>query len=197
MGIDRVVIVPAKGADGVGFDFGNMCGVLTEYDIVTLLADYLAEFLELYRVRTSILPVRKRPGIPPLERHLHIPDGSLAILFGLGWQKTAKRNGSIIATQMDPADPLIKDLDRVLTRWGIVTHADHSKTLLQAPADPILTLPQSLAIRIEPFALNGPNSSIYASRIEPLARALAQQIAEWLALHHSRSIIQIGVAAAR
>lgn len=197
MSIDRVVIDPGHGADGVGFDFGNSYGVLCEYDIICSLTEELVENLELARVRTEVLPVRKRPGIPIADRHLHVPEGCLLLSLHLGWQQKAKRNCSTLTSQLDPSHSLIDDLERAIYRWGIVTHAEHAKTQLSASSEPLLTLPKVTAIRVEPFSLNGPNSLLYAARIPALGKSIAQRIAEYVSLHHSRALIPLATAAIR
>jgi hypothetical protein len=197
MSIDRVVIDPGHGADGVGFDFGNSMGVLCEWDILLSLAEELLEHLELSRVRTEILPVRKRPGIPIADRHLHVPAGCLLLSLNLGWQAKTKRNCSALTSQLDPSHPLIAELETAVSRWGIVTHGDHAKTQLLTSSEPLLTLPDSTAIRIEPFALNGPNSLLYAARIPALGKAIAQRVTEYVSLHHSRALIPLATAAIR
>lgn len=197
MSIDRVVIDPGHGADGVGFDFGNAYGVMTEWDIISSLVEELVDNLELERVRTEVLPVKRRPGIPLADRHLHVPEGCLLLSLHLGWQQKGKRNGSVLTSQLDPSHSLIDDLERAIYRWGVVTHGEHQKTQLSASSEPLLGLPKVTAIRIEPFALNGPNSLLYAARIPALGRGLAQRIVEWVSLHHARALIPLATAAIR
>lgn len=197
MSIDRVVIDPGHGADGVGFDYGNSVGILCEWDILLSLTEELVEHFELARIRTEVLPVKRRPGIPLGARHEHVPPGCLLLSLQLGWQAKTKRNCSALTSQLDPSHPLIAELETAVSRWGIVTHGDHAKAQLLTSSEPLLSLPQSTAIRIEPFSLNGPNALLYAARIPALGKAIAQRVSEYLSLHHSRALIPLATAAIR
>jgi N-acetylmuramoyl-L-alanine amidase len=181
--IDRVVIEPGHGAvDEEGnFDYGNMSGTLTEYDLVQAYAQTAAEELALSRCRVEILPTRHRPGLRPSQRLSRVSAQCLLLSLHIGWNaKPRAENASALLFSSPLSRTVAEHIQGGVERWGKITSPSHGQTVIREFGGPMLSIPGTVALHVEPFALNGPNAMLYAQRMEQFGTALGRAVAELL-----------------
>lgn len=189
MRIHEIILIPGAGHIGTGsYERGRVHGNLAEVDLVAQYVNALAEELDNSRVRHRIMPTRKAPGLshPEIAKMLAEASPNVVVLHcSIGWndaKKTKAAHNISHLTFGEGAQTLAPELGHVIGHWGSLYVHGHKTGLPYADAsdtDPLLRIPQTWGLRIEPFQINGPKAADYAQWLPKLGRDIGRFIAEW------------------
>jgi len=182
--INRVLIIPSAGHtdDNGKFSRGHTVDTTSEYDVVNQYLRPLEEILEEYSIRHRTLPVREHPGIRFADRIKSVFPNDLVICLGVGWFTTRReKNCSAVYFGGQDGFCLSDLLCDTMSEWGHCSNYGHRSGLPKKVEDPILTVSETIGIRIEPLALNGPNYIDYLYRLHDLGRDLGHCLVDYLA----------------
>ena len=167
--VNQVVIIPGFGHSNPEgeFDPGREMEGFREVDLIDVICRPLQETLEEYAIRNRVLETRKPPGHSPDTLAEQIEPYTLILHIRLGiMDRKNKRNvsqvwyGSRYSLQI--ADAVLD----CLSDWGNCTVFGHRTANPKLnESDGLLALDQCHGLRIEPFALNGPDISDYVNRL--------------------------------
>lgn len=183
--IHEILIVPAYGAGGhEGWLTGATWGHVHEVDIVDSYVATLCEELERRRMRFSVMPTRKMPGIAIDDRPKHVNKNQLVIHCRAGWeerQEVRTRNSSQVVFGAHVLIKLPRILSEVLGNWGqLYTHGHEERKPSRDRHSPLLNVEDVPAVEIFPFCVNGPNIDVYAKRYRELGHDIAWGLQEFL-----------------
>lgn len=190
MRIHRVLIVPTAGHLGAGlYDRGRVVPSMAEVDVVAGYMPALLDELDVEHVRFHTLPNYASPGLTAAERIEGIESNDLVVHLRAGIvpdDSKATRNHSIVSYGgCSPAQSkaLAERVTDYLYEWGQCIVFGHvCKTPIKAKSDPYAdpSSRNAIGITIEPFAINGPDAGLYASRLDKLGRDLGMAIADFV-----------------
>lgn len=154
---------------------------ISELDIVDYYLPEVVEQLEIACVPYEVMNTRKWPGTKPEARAALIEELHIVVELAIGWhKKPLQRNGSCIYFAHEDAKKFAWRISEALTEWGRCTAFSHSSHEPRETKDyPWLSAASLRAIRIEPFAINGPNIDDYLKRLPMLGRDIGYTLAAW------------------
>jgi hypothetical protein len=186
--IHEVLIVPGAGHGGAGFyDRGHVMGNMAETDVVDSYIRGIVDELDDCAVRHRIMPTRSAPGVPLDQRHQNIMPHSLILSCHVGWFKASPskmptNNLSRVFYGARELFGLAKQVSEAVGHWGQL-YGGFSHRGAAACADqenPLLNAAGTWGLRLEPFALNGPNALDYCKRLEQLGRDIGRVLTNYL-----------------
>ena len=183
----HVTIVPSAGHcdDGGKYTRGRTVDTTAEVDVVDRYVQTLDETLEEFGVSHNIMATRGSPGIMESQRAACARKNSIILELGVGWfENTPKRNHSEVYYGADVSRQLAQSVAETIGDWGRCTCFSHVTGTPKKSTKPILCVAGTMGIRIEPFALNGPNYNDYLPRVAPLGRYIAITVSEFIALNN-------------
>ena len=196
MRVHEVVIVPGAGylsAEGI-YTRGHQTDRVTELDVVDQYVRAIQDELDIGSIRHRTLETRKRPGIPEGSRHLGILPGSFVLHCKVSWNvrppsKPNTTNRSRIFYGPGDAPPVAHLIEEILSHWGTlyVAHEHLCASPVEDACDPLLSVPGCVGLRLEPFALNGPNAELYFTKLEQLGRDIGRGVADYLINNQSHA----------
>ena len=149
-------------------------------DLIDLITVPLAELLEEYNIRYTMANTRRYPGIMKKNRPGIIEPFSLVLEIGLDWHDRPRQyNVSQVFCGKDGSSRFAEILSDALSEWGTCAVFGHRSGNARIVDDPLLNSPDCIGVRIEPYAINGPNAGEYIKKSRNLARDLAAVIAEF------------------
>lgn len=183
--IHEVYIVPALGYDGERYDRGHCVGIMTSLDVIDRYVAALYDELDTTGVRVRKAETRKRPGVPYLERHCGIFPNTLVLHCGAGWSHSkhpAKVNRSRVLLGMAEASELGCLVGEAIVHWGktYCCYFHAGITPIVDTDDPVITVENTVGLRIEPFQLNGPDAAAYMCKLETLGRDIGRAISDYI-----------------
>lgn len=192
MRIHDILIVPAAGysSPSGAYTLGKAFGNLTEMDLVDKYVHALTDELDDAGIRWRSLPVRKPPGVPEDKRHEGIFSNTLVLHCCLGWMtKCSKVNKSKLYFSKGSHHELPDLFSEAMAHWGqiYVSHGHQGGKPTIDEADPLLRIPESIGIRVEPFMLNGPELDLYVVQLQRLGRDLGRTLSDYM-IHKSSSV---------
>lgn len=174
MNVNDIVIVPGAGwaSDDASYFRGPTLPLYSEVDLVDLVTPRLSDELNFLSLRAQTLNTRIKPGIKESERINYIQTSTLGIFLNMGFsKKPLKKNQTRITYGSDESKALAEELADIVSEWGRCCTFGHVRC---APVkDKSLDKGGTLAVRIEPFYLNGPNIDDYLRRISFLGKDIA------------------------
>ena len=183
--VNQVLIIPDLGATNEAgfFDVGRALGNFNEIDLVDFVVNPLVNCLTERRIANVTLETRNWPGHRQSTRHHEIGPSTLVLDIRMGTMgRKSKSNISQVSYGSKPTLPLADMMVDALADWGLCSIFGHrvaNPRLLEH--DPILAMPDCHGIRIEPFAMDGPNAETYLGRLPRLGYELGLLISEYLA----------------
>lgn len=189
MRVFRVLIVPRVGHYGKGIDLGKMQGRIVEADVLQTACRSLVDELCNDHVICRLLPVFDPPGMSEDQRIAAIEPNDLVLHLGLGTLSNVggtlpKDNYSFVAHGEKPAArtrffaELISD---ALYEWGQCTVFGHMvRKAVKDPEDKIIQTQKGIALRVEPFCIDGPGALDYAVRARELGRDLGIALSRYV-----------------
>jgi hypothetical protein len=191
--IHSVLIVPGFGhsANDGTYDRGRAFGRYCELDVVDGYLPNLVEELDIDGIRFEVLPTRSRPGIIVKARERFVTPNHMVLHLGGGWFEGAgtrrgeklapPANASAIYYGTSESRHLAKELTEALQSWGQCYVWGHKCAKSELDKDDLLlTREETLAARVEPFHLNGPDVEAYMERLPQLGTALGRAISGYL-----------------
>lgn len=183
----QVLVVPGRGhSDDEGlFDLGRCIGRYSELDVIDGYVSSLVDELENDGIRYQVLPTRQRPGIRAGERFLHVEQFTLVLHLCAGWAEgdaPAKNASSVFfGGGTGGARDLAEALSDAMGDWGQCYVFGHRTTKPgRLKTDTLLGVPDTIAARVEPFALNGADVEEYMRRLPALGEALGRAVSGFL-----------------
>lgn len=167
MRISQVAVVPLYSAK----DFGNIHGRQNEHDIIKSYQQTLVENFEEDRIHFEVLG-KEDP----------IFDNTLVLYLDAGWNTSPhlKKNGSSISYSNDASRDLAEHIRMYVSDWG-KSNVDFSHRTISFEKDETLcNKPNTTAIKISPFLLNGPHSEVYIKNLPMLGKLIETCIFEFL-----------------
>jgi hypothetical protein len=167
-----VVVIPTLTSEK---DFGRFANGLFESQVIQAYTESMIERFDEDRVRYRVF--REGDLIEP---------NSLLLVCSIGWEKNTvsmEPNYSKASFGQSTSRKVCELLNEALTDWG-KCYADyrHRTKEFSSAKDIILRRKDTLAVKIEPFLLNGPSSDEYAKNLGILGEMLAQAVVEFLAI---------------
>ena len=180
----KIVIVPSCGhTDNSGhFDRGHTLPNLAEVDLVDMIVAPLCEFLEEYGVRHEVMPTRKHPGVAAALRAEQVYPGSVVVEIAAGWfpqPRTRNYSQVMFGSGHISNNSLAEIFSDQLAEWGSCAVYGHRSCNPKRSDDALLNVPDTVSVRIEPFALNGPDIDCYMRRVRYLGQDLAHVLIEF------------------
>ena len=178
MRFNGFTIIPDFGFFGDQLIPGNSIGPATQMDVVAGYARSFFEGLEGTYVQCEYVNTHRRPSYDKIARDMMATDNLPVIFLGCDWLENGarKRNISRVYYSSKHAAELANIISEGLEDWGhryVYGHQNANPTY-----DPEMC--KGNAIRISPFALNGPNSESYRCHLEELGQTLSVSISNWL-----------------
>lgn len=170
MRINQVVIIPEFSKSHLG----NHTAKTNEYDVMGAYIETLIEYLEIDRICFYVAS----------NGEVILPN-SLILYCSVGWdngKKPQKYNFSKVSYAQKSSKRFADFAMETLSEWG-KCHVDLShkcKEGANAKAHDCLRFGDTIAVQIEPFLLNGPNSDDYIKHVPVMGRMLAQCIYEFM-----------------
>lgn len=185
MRIHEVLIVPSAGysaADGTytrGLAFKN----LSELDIVDNYVRSILDELDEASIRHRVLNVRMPPGVPEGLRHSGVQPNTLVLHCRVHWT-----TGKVISNKSRTfyghggISELAHVVSQSMSHWGhtYASFGHQAANPVQDLEDPLLCVTGASGIRVEPFAINGPNSQEYAAWLPQLGRDIGRAVADYV-----------------
>lgn len=176
MRVNQVVVVPAFHAK---FKPGRVVGRTSEHDIVAEYTRNLAEQFDEDNVAHDVYSHEHKQLILP---------NSLVMHCSVGWQgngkgQKAQKNVTSVMHGPQPGSKKFAELlAEALSDWGkcMVDHGHRTKAVEEDLDLFFLQIPETIAVSIEPFWINGPNATDYTMRLFDLGRVLSQTVFEFL-----------------
>ena len=189
MNLHQFHIVPAGGHFGPGqFERGHEHRNLVEIDIIDRYVLSLRDELEMERIRHSLAPTRKPPGVSAKERLNTLPH-IMPVVCAIGLSKAVKikpaHNFSTIYFGPDVPKRLYTLLSESVGHWGSLYVHGH-KTAAPMACE--------RGLRIEPFMINGPSAIEYAARLDRLGRDIGRAIADFCRQSESGAVFAMNKA---
>jgi hypothetical protein len=196
--IHEVLIIPGCGHTDDSGDWtpGHRHGPLHEVDIVDNYVAALCDELELSRVRYRVMETRRSPGIPLSKRPEYLEPRQLVLHCRLSWDENAPLmapNGSTVSYSQPSSAKLARIVGESVGQWGKCYVHGHESRNPRRVEDPLLSVPGTFALTVQPFALNGRGAVEYARRFRSLGTALGWSITEYLAGRASLSKAYTGL----
>lgn len=204
--IHEIVVVPGAGHLGPGdYDRGYTTERLAEVDLVDNYVYGMLDEFDQAGIRNRILPTRKAPGVSAEDRARDIFPNSLILHCKVGHDSAAKRgrvltaNMSTVGFNNGEANGLAKEVGEVLAHWGKLYAFKHrGGGVVVNSTDPLLSIPGTWGLRLEPFRINGPDAEIYARFLTQLGRDIGRFIADFCrARKDSAAVIPTTIAEAK
>jgi hypothetical protein len=188
MFVHEILIVPAYGhsTDRDLWDRGPAVGSVTGLDVVDAYVSALIEELDAEGIRYRVLDTRTSPGIRESERWQHVEANSLVLhclASGLpdGKKPVNKKNQTEVWYGGDRSLTLADEMCEALAQWG------HCYVFGHRTANPrhdgkthLLNAPETKALAISPFWINGPDAPDYLERLNELGQTIARCLADHL-----------------
>jgi len=179
----NLIIIPSAGhSDDSGkFTRGYVVDTTSEVDVVDSYSRTLMETLEEYGVNFDVMSTRTAPGTMQSRRHLEISKNSLAIELSVGYFETnIKRNRSDVFYYNDESKKLADMLADTLGDWGRNSSFGHSRGSPKKLKTPILSVEGAMAVKVAPFAINGPHYEDYLPTAASLGHSLGMALVEFM-----------------
>lgn len=188
MHIHQVFLVPGYGhtSDTGEYVRGNPSpdGSTSQLDVVDAYLPAIIEELDCEGIRYTCLETRNGAGIPQSLRAQYIEANSVVIHCLAGWNEDRKRdskNVTRITYGQSSSFPLADEVSEAVGQWGQNYVFGHKTANPRQDAkDALLVLPETKAVAIEPFALNGPDVKTYVRYLEQLGKVIARAVADHL-----------------
>lgn len=198
--VHSVLIVPGYGhSDSFGgYDRGQVVGRYCELDVVDGYLEPLCDELDSDGVRFEVMDTRSRPGVPAGKRAAKIEGHRLVLHLCAGFDKDPPqaKNLSRVFYRNTGSKDIAEEIAESVSEWGQCFVFGHrTANPSQQSEDPLLDVPNTLAVRIEPFILNGPDADEYMRRLPQLGICLARAVAGYLMTRNqarARGVVQIG-----
>lgn len=176
MRVNQVVVVPAFQANTKP---GRYIGRHSEHDVIGSYVTSLVDELDEDLVQHSLYIHGQTQLIMP---------NSLVLHCGIGWQgngggQKALKNVSTITHGPQPGSKKFAEiLAESISDWGkcFVDHGHRTKAVELEQDLSFLVVPDTIAISIEPFKINGPNCQDYCTKLYELGQVLSQSLFEFL-----------------
>lgn len=175
----HVTVIPSAGhSDDSGkYTRGRSVDTTSEVDIVDQYTRTVSETLEEYGISFKVMETRKAPGVKESERPSRVDSNSMVLELAVGWFETnPKKNRSEIYYYSKKSKKLAAMVADAIGDWGRCTSYEH---VTCCPKEAVTKIGND-GIRVEPFALNGPNYADYLPRMASLGRALAMSVIEFI-----------------
>lgn len=182
--IHQVLIVKNyehSGDDG-RYTRGRAIAAFSEVDLIDSYFHSLVEELDTDNVRFSVLDVEKPPGIKLGERWQRVEKTDLVLHLAGGWcdGKQNAKNTTKVSYSHANSLGLAESLTEDIAQWGSCYVFGHRAAHPRKSRDPLLSVPGSIAVSIEPYALNGPDLQEYLGRGRELGVIIARCISGYL-----------------
>lgn len=190
MRIHEIVLVPGAGhANGVSYCRGHALPHVAEIDVIEPYMKAIADELDEFGVRYRIHGVR---GLSEADRGRAIFPHSLVVHCRVGWLAPSKEPETNISRVFygPSALNLGREMSDVIGEWGSLYNFGHRQARhVTDPKDSLINIPETLGIRIEPFALNGPGLDNYLVQHKSLGRDIGRSLIDFLKTggDHARS----------
>lgn len=177
MRIHELLLIPAAGHAGAGaYARGYTIDAMAEVDLVDQYMHALTDELSEAGMRYRVVPTRRAPGTPFLDRYKMAGENILPIVCAIGWDQSknqmAAANTSTVRFAGDIPSGLAAGLVDVMAHWGaLYVHGHKRSTPVQ-----VETL---RGIVLEPFKINGPNAMQYAAKLDTLGRDIARFLTDY------------------
>lgn len=178
MRIHEIALVTSLGP-GAGekgeFILGRTYDRVFEYNAIEKYMTSLRDELEQLGVRFQVY----EKGNVAL-RAKQIADHSLIVHCGIGWfDNKSKRTVNISRVYYSDSNsgPIAREITDVCSEWGPLHVFGHKTANPQLDrSDPFLALDHSLAVRIEPYAINGPDAGEYYRYLDRFGKDIARYL---------------------
>jgi len=168
--INQVVVIPSLSRDE---GFGRFTDGLFESQVISAYVEAMVERLDEDRVRYT---VQKKDDL--------IMPNSLVIYCSAGWgnkDDVEKPNFSKVTIGQSTSRKACEFVNEVLVDWGkCYAHFLHSTKEVTNSKEVILKHKDTIAVKIEPFLMNGCHTMEYAKNLTILGDMLAQAVVEFL-----------------
>lgn len=174
MRVSEVVIVPSVSREGQGRLFGKF----SEFDVVNGYVTTLCENLEEDRVNFRVL--REGENIYPNSLVLYCSSGFLEK------KSKSERNCTIVNYKTPSSVPFAETVVEALSDWGkcYVDYKHKASNPIKLDGHNILNeaaaVENTIAISVQPFHINGPNSGEYMKRLPSLGKILSTCVYDFL-----------------
>lgn len=186
MGISKVLIIPGYGHKDVsGAQYrGESIGKFSQLDIIEKYQEALEDELESQRINFSVMNVGPTQKIHETLRYKLIDVNVLVLHLACGWFDTSDRtlNQSSVFYSTTGSGQFAEELSESLHDWGhCIVHGHRSANPKTVPGKQhkFLSIKNTVAVKIEPFALNGPNAEEYMKNLEGLGRDIGVSVANY------------------
>lgn len=180
----KIVLVPYGGHSNSvgGFERGRVSGSLVEADLIDKFVPAICEELETEGIIHQVIPTRDKPGVPMDKRFTWIDPRSLVVHLRLGevpeGDPTVTANRSLVYYNTRRSKEIATHLIEAMGEWGRCFVPGHQACRPRDKDDDVLLrIQETQGVRIEPFAVNGPEAETYACYLEQLGRAVGASLA--------------------
>jgi hypothetical protein len=197
--VHSVLVVPGLGHLGDGLrDRGRSIGRYAELDVVEGYATTLVEELEESGVRVETLATHTKPGWPYAKRATLVEANRLVLHLCAGFDDAPPESRNISRTFFGSpqAKDAAEEISESIAEWGqCFVYGHKTANPSDKTEDPVVKVPGTLGIRIEPFVLNGPNADEYMRRLPQLGVCIARAVSGYLfsrSQAKARGVVNIG-----
>lgn len=181
--ITSVLIIPGCGwSDTAGlWTPGFATGRLREVDLVDTVVGPLVDELDAGRIRAKVLDTRKHPGLTPEGRFLAIEANMMVVSIGMAMHvHTGKRPRGVTFYGTSASLPLAALCVEALGLWGKTHDRDYIARKPRRQVEPTLTVPDTIAVHIEPLDMAAAGADMLAARLPACGRSVGWAIQEYL-----------------
>lgn len=175
-----ILIAPSAGwVDDTGvWSSGARVGHMCESELSHKVAEELQEELDTARLRAATLPTVRHPGLSPIERLQRVEPGM--VLIGIAFPAgTPGKTAGRVHYGTDASLPLAELMTEGLGMWGKAYCGGYEARRPKRTVEPMLTVPDTLALVIEPFSLEQAGAETLATRARALAQSLSWGLQEF------------------
>lgn len=182
--VNQIILAPHRGhSNDLGeYDRGHDSGPIAEVDVLQQLCQAIEHEFDDYGLRWYTLDVFRRPGVRYADRPMKIEPHSIVLDLRCGWYKSPRsRNMSAVWYGNNATHLLAERFHEALSEWGACTNFGHRVAIPKLDGNqPIIGRQHIHGVRMDLFAMNGPEVDSYCRRLRELGRDLAVVVVDFL-----------------
>lgn len=178
--IHRVTLIPAFG-HGAAQPRGNLYAGTCEKDIVDTYLKSLEDELDVENVRHWTMPTHVGTGMTLDERLDMIEANDLVVILGCGWDESevaTVSNRTTTSYAQKPSCKVAAELGTAIGQWGVCYRHGHKARTPVLRKNPLMAVPDTYGVMLEPFELDGPGMREYTRRLDELGIVIARTIGD-------------------